>query len=161
MATIGAVERLPVAGAAAPSTWSRFVRVRGWHLPAPTPAYLTAIALGGATVALVSLYDLSRGTFTWPLLIVFVLTMSSGFATLRLPSIIVSFSISDTFTIAAALLFGPAAGTVAVVLDSLVISFRLAKRNLGVRRLVFNTAAPALAMWIAARAFVALVGVRA
>src|SRR2546427_8320141 len=140
---------------------SRFIRVREWHLPARKPMYLTAIAVGGATVTLISLYDLGSHTPGWPLVIVLILTMLSGIATLRLPSITASFSISDTFTIAAALLFGPAAGTVAVVLDTLVISLRLAKRNLGIKRLAFNTAAPALAMWLAARCFAAVIGVTA
>src|SRR6185295_10626328 len=83
----------------------------------------------------------------------------SGCATLCLPTIPASFSISDSFTITAALLYGPGAGTVAVVIDSLVISYQLARRNFGVQRLLFNTAAPALAMWIAARTFFWLAGV--
>jgi putative nucleotidyltransferase with HDIG domain len=160
MASIEAVGSLAYTDTARPrGYWPHFLRVPRRHLPAYRQTYLTAIGLGGATVLGISLYDLSHGTFGWPLFIVFGLTMLSGFATLRLPWIVVSFSVSDTFTIAAALLFGPAAGTVAVVLDSLVISFRLAKGKLGFQRLMFNIAAPGLAMWLSASCFAAVGGV--
>ena len=67
-----------------------------------------------------------------PLFVLIGLTILSGCATLRLPTIPASFSISDSFTITAALLYGPEAGTVAVAIDSLVISYQLARRNFGV-----------------------------
>jgi hypothetical protein len=54
------------------------------------------------------------------------LTIVTGWSTLRMRHVPISFSISDTFTIAAALLFGPAAGTVVVVIDALVMSLRIA-----------------------------------
>src|SRR5258708_30475038 len=162
MASIDRVEpRGEIGGAVPDANWSDLLRGFRWRCPAPTAIYLSAIVVGGATVVGISLYDLSHAMFGWPLLIVLALTMLSGFATLRLPWVGFSFSVSDTFTITAALLFGPAAGTVAVVLDCLVISFRLAKRQLGFQRLMFNIAAPAFAIWLAARCFVALVGVRA
>jgi putative nucleotidyltransferase with HDIG domain len=162
MAGIETVQRLGQMGGAVPqANWSDLLRGLRWRCPAPRATYLSAIVVGGATVVGISLYDLSHAVFGWPLLVVLALTMLSGFATLRLPWVGFSFSVSDTFTITAALLFGPAAGTVAVVLDCLVISFRLAKRELGFQRLMFNIAAPAFAMWLAARCFVALVGARA
>src|SRR4051812_50102633 len=85
--------------------------------------------------------------------------MLSGSATLRLPGTNVSFSISDSFTMAAALLFGPAAGTITVAIDGLVISMRLAaERPLPARRALYNTTAPPLAMWCAAHVFLWLIG---
>src|SRR2546425_8125024 len=110
MAHVETVEGVTLPGPAlSQPSRSRFFRVREWRLPAQKPTYLTAIAVGGATVTLISLYHLSSRTPGWPLIIVLILTMLSGIATLRLPSISASFSISDTFTIAAALLFGPEA----------------------------------------------------
>ena len=53
------------------------------------------------------------------------LTLVSGSATIRLPSVPATISISETFVFTAILLFGPAAGTLTVALDSLVISFWL------------------------------------
>ena len=94
-----------------------------------------------------------------PWFILVGLTIVSGCATLRLPTVPVSFSISDSFTITAALLYGPEAGTVSVAIDSLVISYQLARRNYGVQRLLFNTATPALAMWAAAFLFGAAVSI--
>src|SRR5256885_11344554 len=80
-------------------------------------------------------------------------TLLSGAATLRMPAVPVSFSISDTFTITAALLFGPAAGAIAVALDSLAISARLRPEHRSWSRVLFNATAPALAMWVAANTF--------
>jgi len=53
------------------------------------------------------------------------LTLATGWATLRMRDVPVSFSISDTFTFASALLYGPEAGTVMVTLDAMVMSLRL------------------------------------
>src|SRR5207249_9190317 len=88
-------------------------------------------------------------------------TVLSGAATLRLPTAPVSFSISDSFTITAAVLFGPAAGTLSVAFDSLAISFRLASREFPLRRFLFNATAPALAMWTASHVFFWMAGAAA
>ena len=81
------------------------------------------------------------------------LTLLAGTAVLKVPAIPANFSISDVFTLTAAVVFGPAAGTVAVALDSLAISARLARTRAGLRpeRLLFNCAAPPLAMWLSAQ----------
>ena len=66
------------------------------------------------------------------------------------------------FTLTAAVAFGPAAGTVAVALDSLAISARLARAQGGLRpeRLLFNCAAPPLAMWLSAQAIFVTSGLK-
>lgn len=160
MASAQAAERLTVAHVPSQTIHVRWSRLKGRLAPpsARKTAYVTAIGIGGTIVTVTSLYDLSAAAIGWPLIALISLTILSGCATLRLPGIPVSFSISDSFTITAALLFGPAAGTAAVVLDALAISWRLARSNLGLQRLLFNTAAPALAMWLAARCFFAMVG---
>ena len=88
-------------------------------------------------------------------------TIVASLAALRMASIPASFSISEIFTFAVALLFGPAAATVAVALDSLAITSRLARRNIEPRRALFNATAPSLAMFVAAHALYALVDVDA
>jgi PAS domain S-box-containing protein len=95
---------------------------------------------------------------TWFVLL--ALTVVTGWSTLRMRYVPISFSISDTFTIAAALLFGPAAGTVVVVIDALVMSLRIARAGASgmALRVVFNAASTALAMWLAATAFFAMSG---
>jgi putative nucleotidyltransferase with HDIG domain len=117
-------------------------------------AYLLSTIIAGALAVLLSVGELVTVPVGLGWLVFAALTILSGSATLRLPSAPVGFSISDTFTITAALLFGPAAGTVTVALDSLAISLRLLRRRpLPFRRLLFNATAPALAMWVAAHAF--------
>jgi putative nucleotidyltransferase with HDIG domain len=128
-------------------------------LPVANRAFLTAAISSGVAVLLVSISQMAATEVPLSWFALVGLTVLSGSATLRLPNVPVSFSISDTFTITAALLFGPAAGAVAVAVDSLVISFRLARRNFGLQRLLFNAAAPALAMWTAAHCFFRLAAV--
>jgi putative nucleotidyltransferase with HDIG domain len=87
-------------------------------------------------------------------------TLVSGSAVLKVPGVPVNFSISDVFTLTSAVLFGPAAGTVMVAIDSLAISVRLARTGqLPLERLLFNAAAPPLAMWLSARTFVFASGI--
>ena len=122
-------------------------------------AYLATVICGGVSVIVASIAGLIAAPAPLPLFVLIGLTILSGCATLRLPTIPASFSISDSFTITAALLYGPEAGTVAVAIDALVISYQLARRNFSVQRLLFNAAAPALAMWAAAHCFFWLAGV--
>jgi hypothetical protein len=64
------------------------------------------------------------------------------------------------FTLTSAVVFGPAAGTVAVAIDSLVMSARVARSGLTIERMLFNAAAPPLAMWLSARTFFLASGLR-
>ena len=121
-------------------------------------AYLALVVSGGVLAVGISVHQLATSTAGLPWLILAAFTILSGFATLRLPNIPVSFSISDAFTFTAAVFFGPAAGAVAVALDSLAISLQLAKRRFSLRQLLFNATAPALAMWGAAHGFFWLIG---
>jgi PAS domain S-box-containing protein len=120
-------------------------------------AFLAAVILAGSFALALSLIDLLAQPIAVEWLMLLALTAVSGWATLRLRAIPVSFSISDTFTIAAALLFGPAAGAVTVAVDALVMSLRLATvgRQPGPVRVLFNVTVPALTMWIAAQLFFA------
>jgi hypothetical protein len=120
--------------------------------------FLPTIAIVGGLIILASLRTLAGAPIDERWFVLLGLTALSGSATLRLPGTPVSFSISDSFTMAAALLFGPAARTVTVAIDSLVISMRLARRPIPARRVVFNATAPPLAMWIASNAFFLIAG---
>jgi putative nucleotidyltransferase with HDIG domain len=81
------------------------------------------------------------------------LTLISGSAVLRIPTVSASFSISDVFTLTSAVVFGPSAGTMLVAIDSLAISARLMRTGLPLERILFNAAAPPVAMWVSAHAF--------
>jgi putative nucleotidyltransferase with HDIG domain len=89
------------------------------------------------------------------------ITGLSAWARLRMPMVPISFSIADSFTITAALLFGPWAGVLSVALEGLVVSFRLQRTEGFGLRVLFNTAAPTLGMGCAAGTFFYLSGVEA
>lgn len=136
-------------------------RLQGWRARG---GVMQRLYLGGMILAgMLVLGDAVRQVLSVPpgvqWLMVAALTVLSGAATLRVPNVPVTFSISDSFTIAAALLFGPAAGTLTVAIDSLVMSLRQEPGEQTLRRCLFNAAAPALAMWLAAHLFFALMGV--
>jgi len=118
---------------------------------------LGVIVVGGA-VAVYSISDLVRHPVSLRWLILVGLTVASGWATLRIPSMPISFSISDTFNIAAALLFGPSAGAISASLDGLVLTARFSSSNRSLDRILFNMAAPMIAIWIAAQLFFAVGG---
>jgi len=122
-------------------------------------AYVLTVSSGGLVIA-ASLHRLATEPVALSWFILVVLTLVSGIATLRLPNAPASFSISDSFTIAAALLFGPAAGAVTVAVDTIAISLQLARRDFRLQRFLFNVAAPPLAMWIAAHCFFWMAGVQ-
>src|SRR5262245_38169740 len=87
------------------------------------------------------------------------LTLVSGSATVNLPTVGASISVSETFVFASVLLFGPSAGTITVALDGLVISFWMAKRRPEWYRALFNMAAPAASIWVAAQLLFAIAGI--
>jgi putative nucleotidyltransferase with HDIG domain len=120
--------------------------------------YLATISVGGAAVVVASVVSLSRDPVDATWLILAALTIVTSWAKLRMPGVTASFSISDTFTMTAALLHGPAAGAAIVSLDGLVISAGLVKDGEWPRKALFNATAPALAMWLAAWFFFAVTG---
>ena len=122
--------------------------------------YIALVALGGTVAIVQSIHDQSVDPLPVLGVVLAGLTLLSGIARLRMPSVAVSFSISDAFTMTAALAFGPGAGTLIVALDSLAISWRLARGTLPGRQALFNATAPPLAMAMAARIFFALAGVK-
>jgi putative nucleotidyltransferase with HDIG domain len=113
--------------------------------------FLPVVVTTGIVAILASLYQLAIEPVDERWYVLAALTVLSGSATLRIPGTSVSFSISDSFTMAAALLFGPAAGTVTVAIDSLVITMRLARNPIPIKRVFYNATAPPLAMWVAAQ----------
>jgi PAS domain S-box-containing protein len=118
----------------------------------PFHVLVTAAGIIALVVSLRELRSLSTGS-SW--LILLGLTAITGWSTLRMREVPISFSVSDTFTIAAALLFGPAVGTLTVVVDALIMSLRVAS---AIRRFVwthalFNITAAPLAMFVSAHVF--------
>jgi len=122
--------------------------------------YLGAVITIGITSVAVSLYQLYVQPLGYQWYMLAALTLVSGSATVQLPSIPASISVSETFVIASVLLFGPAAGTVMVALDGLVISFWMAKRRPEWYRALFNMAAPAVSIWAASHLLFAVANIQ-
>jgi putative nucleotidyltransferase with HDIG domain len=124
---------------------------------APLKPYVWTTAAVGVGVIAASFASLTatHDHFGWILLA--ALAMLTGVFPVQIGSAEASISVADTFFIACALLFGPAPATIAVATDSLVMS--LLHRRHGFQRVLFNTAAPALAMFVAAKTFFAAASV--
>jgi HD-GYP domain-containing protein (c-di-GMP phosphodiesterase class II) len=109
------------------------------------------------THSLISLYESNVAAGPWLLLA--ALTLLSGSATVRLPSVPATISISETFVFTSVILYGPSAGALIVALDGLIISCWFSKRRRELHRIFFNMAAPALSIWVAASVYQAFPGV--
>src|SRR6186997_1203390 len=121
--------------------------------------YLGSVILAGSVVVLHSLYSLYKNPVGYEWFILAGLTLLSGSFTVRVPTIPARLSVSETFVFAAVLLFGPAAATMIVALDSLVISLWIFRKSRRAERVLFNFAAPAVAVWVASNAFYILTGI--
>jgi putative nucleotidyltransferase with HDIG domain len=82
-----------------------------------------------------------------------MLTLLSGSATVALPSLPATVSVSETFVFTSVLLFGSSAGTVTVALDAAVISFWSYRKGQPGYKIVFNVCALPLTIWLASHLF--------
>ena len=128
-------------------------------LPQRGRAYIGAVILGGFFAVAWSARMLAVHPVGYQWFLLAALTLVSGSATVKLPSVPASISISETFVFAAVLLYGPSAGTLIVALDGLVISFWISKRRQEPYRALFNMSAPAVSAWCASQLFFWLAGV--
>ena len=122
-------------------------------LPQRGQLFVAVVAIAGTAVIAHSITDVWRESLGPRWLILAVLTLLSGSATVKLPSVPATISISETFVFTSVLLYGPSAGTTIVALDGLIISSWFARRRKELYRIAFNMAAPALSIWIAAQAY--------
>ena len=127
-------------------------------IPRTHQSYLIAVILAGAWCVLLSIRDLNQGLIPNEWLILAVLTVVSGSAPIRLYSIPVALSVSETFVFTSLIFFGPAAGTLTVAIDAAVISFWSFKRGQTLFKIVFNVCALPLTIWIAAQVLFAVGG---
>ena len=129
-------------------------------LPKNGRAYVAAVIVAGFLVVCWSVHQLTQHPVGIQWFMLAALTLISGSATVKLPSVPASISISETFVFAAVLLYGPSAGTLVVALDGLVISFWIFKRKQEPYRALFNMSAPAVSVWCSAQLFFWLAGIR-
>jgi putative nucleotidyltransferase with HDIG domain len=121
-------------------------------------AFVGGVIAAGGLILVHSIGQVFTQPFSWLWVLLILLTATTGLATLRIPGKEISFSISDTFSIIAALMVGPAAGAVTAALDGLVLSCRMLTSRRSVPRVLFNMAFPAMATWISAEVFFRLAG---
>ena len=119
-------------------------------------AFVAAIVIAGVAVlglAAAALPSTPR-VLDWSVLAALAL-IASRFP-LRVPGRSAWFSISDTFFMTSALLFGPAPATVTIAIDSMLMSH--AFKTFSWRRFLFNSSAPAIAFYAGAEVFFRLSG---
>lgn len=124
-----------------------------WRRPLVAGIMLFPVVLAGGGIVMWSLSHLPPG-FGWMGLA--LLTVASGLFVVKLPGVAATFTVSEAYIFAQILLYGPAAGAITGALDGVVMSFH--RRNLGVRRLLFNFAEPAVSVWVAAMTIRLLAG---
>ncbi len=129
-------------------------------LPPRVPLYVGVVVSAGTAALVHALYSLYSHPVDSRWLLLAVLTLLSGSFTVKVPQVSSSISVSETFVILLALLYGPAPATVTVALEGLVISLWLLKNTRQVYRVFFNMGSGALSIWLAAHLFLTLAGVR-
>ncbi len=115
-------------------------------------AAVTALGLFAIAQSVTTLLGMPRPA-EW--LLFSVLAIAFGRLSLRIPGVPVHASMSDTFLLTSAMLFGPAPATVAMAADGFILSWR---RGHSADRILFNAANPALSVWLGAQAFVVAFG---
>jgi putative nucleotidyltransferase with HDIG domain len=131
-------------------------------LPRGARLYVSVIAAVGSLTVCHAVYDLIHHPIGWDWTILALLTLVSGSATVRLPGLPATFSVSETFVFTSVLLYGASVGTVIVALDALIISYwAYHRRGQSLYKSIFNVCALPLSIWIGAHIFFALAAVPA
>ena len=123
------------------------------YLPRATRAYIGVVVAAGAFMVLQSFVQLYVHDIGWTWTILALLTLVSGSATVNLPALPATVSVSETFVFTSVLLFGPAAGTLTVALDALVISFWSYRKGHPTYKIIFNVCAVSLTLWFASHLY--------
>lgn len=131
-----------------------------FSIPRSGKVYVWVVFILGLSAIVHSVTSIIAEPIGYQWLLLAALTLLSGSATVKLPSVPATISVSETFAFTSILLFGTAAGTLTVALDGLVISFWLLRKHPEPLRLLFNLSAPALSVWTAASLFYVTAGVQ-
>ena len=126
------------------------------ELSSATKAYVSAVIVAGAFTVAHSVNALVTEHTPWNWTLLALLTLVSGSATVKLPGLPATISVSETFVFTSVLLFGAPAGTLTVALDALVISIWSYRRNDPLYKIVFNLFALPLTIWTSAQVFFSL-----
>jgi putative nucleotidyltransferase with HDIG domain len=118
-----------------------------------TQAYIAVIVAAGSVTVVHSFVQLYLHKVGWTWTILALLTLVSGSATVNLPALPATVSVSETFVFTSVLLFGPAAGTLTVALDALIISFWSFRKGHSHYKILFNVCAVSLTLWFASHLY--------
>jgi putative nucleotidyltransferase with HDIG domain len=121
--------------------------------------YVTCVVATGFATIGASAYELYVTSVEHQWFILAALTIISGSATIKLPSVPAALTVSETFVFTSVLLFGAPAGTLTVALDGLIFSLWFQKQRKSPYRLLFNIAAPALSIWTSGKVFFWVAGI--
>jgi len=114
-------------------------------------AWILVVNAIGALVIVQSLVSLQTTPHRYEWLFFAALTALAGSFSLKIGSINARVTISDTFFITTALMFGPAPATLAVALGTFVSSWR--RGGVARKRVSFNTSTCAFAIWAGSQVF--------
>lgn len=112
--------------------------------------YVGAVGVCGLLAVGLSAWQLARAPHPAEWIAFAALAMAAGRFAMKVPGVDARLSVSDVFSIASVVLFGPAPATVAIAIDSLGIAWR---RGWDRQQQLFNTASPALSLWSGAQVF--------
>ena len=122
----------------------------------PLRVWIQIVSAAGALVIAQSFFSLWSRPHGYEWLLFAALALLTGSFSMKVGSVSASITVSDTFFITTALLFGPAPATLANALGTLVSSWR---RKHSLERVAFNTSNSALGMWTGSHVFFLLSGV--
>jgi diguanylate cyclase (GGDEF)-like protein/putative nucleotidyltransferase with HDIG domain len=122
--------------------------------------YISVVVMAGAFVIGLSVYQLVTSPISNQWLILAALTLLTGSFNVKVSSINAYISVSEAFVFASILLFGTPAGTATVVIECLVILLWMTREGRLLHRVLFNMAAPSVAVWTAGTAFYLLSGIQ-
>jgi putative nucleotidyltransferase with HDIG domain len=132
-------------------------RARAASMRPALKRYVTAVGAGGGVAIAASLWQLPQTPRPLEWILFAAAGVLAGTYWIKIPGVEAQISVSDTFYLTLALLFGPAPATVAIAVDSAIISWR---RNHAWSRLLFNVTGPPLSLWVAAHTCFFLVGLQ-
>lgn len=122
-------------------------------------AYVLTVVTVGIAVLALSIHALFVSPIGSEWLVLAGLTILTGSFSVKVPSINAYISVSEAFVFASVLLFGAEAGTVTVLLECLVILLWMKPQGRPLYRMLFNLAAPSVAIWCAGKCFYLLSGI--
>ncbi len=133
---------------------------KGPAYPVAASLYLGAVVVSGIAVSVHSISKLAVSAPAGGWYYLTLLTLVSGFLSVKFHAVGARYSVSETFVTWGTLVYGQAVGTILVLLDAAVLSGTIwhTRRRLDWTRTLFNLAAPPLSVWVASLALFAIAG---